>query len=77
VAVEAMAAEVIIMRTYKVRNLMAEMGVKGVGFISKLLEDYPICMSLEEHISKGTQASMGKVIKDMAQMEKTSGLVYQ
>lgn len=56
---------------------MVELGAKVVGYISKLLQDYQICMSLEGHISKATQASMGKVIKEMAQTAKTSGLAYQ
>ena len=56
---------------------MVEVEAKVVVFTFKQLEDYQICMSLEGHILKGTKASMEKVIRDMAQMAKTSGLVYQ
>ena len=77
VAVEVMGAGAIVMRIYKLRCLMVEVEARVVVFTFKLLEDYQICMSLEGRILKGTKASMGKVIRDMAQMAKTSGLVYQ
>ena len=77
VAVEVMGAGAIVMRIYKLRCLMVEVGARVVVFTFKQLEDYQICMSLEGHILKGTKASMEKVIKDMAQMAKTSGLVFQ
>ena len=77
VAVEVMGAGAIVMRNYKLRCLMVEVGARVVVFTFKQLEDYQIFMSLEGHILKGTKASMEKVIKDMAQMAKTSGLVFQ
>ena len=77
VAVEVMGAGAIVMRIYKLRCLMVEVEARVVVFTFKQLEDYQIFMSLEGHILKGTKASMEKVIKDMAQMAKTSGLVFQ